>query len=539
MRYPSLLPRAFSVLTFAGFVSVLTAAELPPSVEIPAPQKSAPAGSLSPAAAVPTSAIVSEATAAAIENSVVKIFSTRRLPDLFKPWTKQAASDATGTGIIIEGNRILTNAHVVAYASQVQVQANQSGTKISATVEAIASGIDLAILKLDDESLFDGRPPVPRANALPDVKEPVMAYGYPTGGSNLSITKGIVSRIEFAVYNGWTSGLRIQIDAAINAGNSGGPAVSGDKMIGLAFSRLGGAQNIGYIIPNEEVELFLADVKDGRYDGKPAIFEGVQTLENPALRAFLKLEKTMQGVVVDEPFSDEAAYPLKKWDVITKIGDTPVDDQGMVKPPSGPRVRFNYLVQHRVKDGKVPLTVIRAGKETAIDVPVRTGRPQVLGDLDGSYPSYFVFGPMVFTAATAQFLNGIDNNVATVNMFSAIGHPLVIRRGDQPAFPGEQLVVVSSPFFPHKLSTGYSNPFTRIVESVNGKRVNNLNHLVELLRDAKEEFVTIEFGGRAASAVVFPRLATIAATEEILTDNGLRAQASPELMTLWNAKPAP
>ncbi|MEO7796375.1 MAG: S1C family serine protease [Opitutaceae bacterium] len=405
-------------------VSALGAPDLPPSLDIPtAAPKSGPAPTLSPAAGVPTSSIVSEATAAAIENSVVKIFSTRRLPDLFKPWTKQAASDVTGTGIIIEGNRILTNAHVVAYASQVQVQANQSGTKISATVEAIAPGIDLAILKLDDESLFDGRPPVPRANTLPDVKEPVMAYGYPTGGSNLSITKGIVSRIEFAVYNGWTSGLRIQIDAAINAGNSGGPAVSGDKMIGLAFSRLGGAQNIGYIIPNEDVELFLADVKDGRYDGKPAMFEGVQTLENPALRAYLKLEKTAQGIVVDEPLSAEASYPLKKWDVITKIGGTPVDDQGMVKPPNGPRVRFNYLVQQRVKEGKVPLTVIRAGKETAVDLPVRTERPQVLGDLGGGYPSYFVFGPMVFTAATAQFLNGIDNNVATVNMFSAIGHP--------------------------------------------------------------------------------------------------------------------
>jgi hypothetical protein len=391
-------------------------------------------------------------------------------------------------------------------------------------------------LKLEDESLFDGRPPVPRANALPDVKEPVMAYGYPTGGSNLSITKGIVSRIEFTGYGGSTSGLRIQIDAAINSGNSGGPAVSADKMIGLAFSRLGGAQNIGYIIPNEEVELFLTDVKDGTYDGKPAIFESLQTLENPALRAYLKLDKSAAGIVVDEPISAESGYPLKKWDVVTRIGDARIDDLGMVKPAKAPRVRFTYLVQHFAKDGKVPLTVVRDGKEMKIDLPVRSERPQVLADLRGGYPSYFVFGPIVFSTATTQFLTGIDNNIANVNSLAYHANPLVVRRGDKPAFEGENLVVVSSPFFPHKLSKGYSNPFARVVETVNGKRVNNLTHLVELLRDAKDDFITLEFFGRNVSALVLPRQETIAATEDILNDNGVRAQGTADTFAVWNKK---
>src|SRR6185312_7661452 len=173
----------------------------------------------------------------AVANSVVKIFSTVRYPDVFKPWTKSAPSSITGSGVVIEGKRILSNAHVVEYASQVQIQANQSGDKISATVEAIAPGIDLAILKLDDESFFDTHPPLPRAKVLPEIKDTAMVYGYPEGGTSLSITKGIVSRIEFAPYNFPVSGLRIQLDAAINPGNSGGPAVVGDNMIGLAFSR--------------------------------------------------------------------------------------------------------------------------------------------------------------------------------------------------------------------------------------------------------------------------------------------------------------
>src|SRR5882757_9330629 len=106
------------------------------------------------------------ASAPSLQNSVVKIFSTTRYPDPLKPWTKQAPSEISGSGVVIEGRRILTNAHVVLYASQVQVQANAAGDKILATVEAIAPGIDLAVLKLDDASFFDSHPAVARANKL-------------------------------------------------------------------------------------------------------------------------------------------------------------------------------------------------------------------------------------------------------------------------------------------------------------------------------------------------------------------------------------
>ena len=213
-------------------------------------------GGLNVAAGANAAARSSEATqTSSIENSVVKVFATMRYPDTFRPWTKQAPSEATGSGVVIEGKRILTNAHVVLYATQVQIQANAAGDKVSATVVAIAPGIDLAVLQLDDATFFDTHPPVVRASKLPQIKDAVMAYGFPTGGSSLSITKGIVSRIEFVAYNYPVSGLRIQVDAAINPGNSGGPAIAGDKMIGLAFSKLGGdTQNIAYIIPNEEVE---------------------------------------------------------------------------------------------------------------------------------------------------------------------------------------------------------------------------------------------------------------------------------------------
>src|SRR5258707_14652093 len=97
-------------------------------------------------------------------------------------------TEVSGSGVIIDGKRILTNAHVVLYASEVQVQPNQGGDKISATVVAIAPGIDLAVLKLDDEKFFDSHQPLPRAQKLPEVREAVTVHGYPTGGTSLSVT---------------------------------------------------------------------------------------------------------------------------------------------------------------------------------------------------------------------------------------------------------------------------------------------------------------------------------------------------------------
>ena len=470
------------------------------------------------------------------ENSVVKVFSTVRNPDVFRPWTKQAPADFTGSGVVIEGKRILTNAHVVLYSNQVQIQANQAGDKIGATVEAVAPGIDLAVLKLDDESFFDSHPPLKRASELPAIKDSVLVYGYPTGGSSLSITKGIVSRIEFTFYNYPVSGLRIQLDAAINPGNSGGPAVADDRMIGLAFSHLVGAENIGYIIPTEEIDLFLKQVEGGKAYSKPALYDLTQTLENSALRPFLKIDKADTGILVLQPDNDDPGYPLKKWDLISKVGSMAVDDQGMIHL-GALRLDYHYGVQREAHDGKVAVEIVRDGKHLRIEAPLESERPQVIPWLSGAYPRYFVYGPAVFSPATGDFFGGFIGSTEAVNALLFGSNPMVTRRADKPAFPGEEIVVVSSPFLPHPLSEGYANPVGHVVSEVNGVKVRNLRHLVEVLRDAQTDFITIVFAGRGEETLVFPRKKMLEATDEILGDNGIREQGSPDLMEVWKTVP--
>jgi S1-C subfamily serine protease len=476
------------------------------------------------------------ARSAQLESSVVKIFTTSRQPDLFRPWNKAAPSESTGSGVVIEGNRILTNAHVVNYASRVEVRAKEGGDKMIAKVVAIARGIDLAVLELEDNSFFTNRLVPQRASVLPEVKDEVLAYGYPFGGNSLSITKGIVSRIEFVSYNFPTQGLRIQVDAAINPGNSGGPVFAGDKMIGVAYSIASSAQNIGYIIPNEEVELFLQDITDGKYDGKPAIFDELQTLENPALRSFLKVEKSVRGMVVQRPISKDASYPLKEWDIITRIGNTDIDNQGLVRLTGDVNVRFQYHVQKFAKNGKVPLTVIREGKSQTIDLPVTARRPRLVDTLDGAYPSYFIYGPMVFSRATWEFRSFFNNSAGSLNSFAFNAQPLVTRLADEPNAKREDLVVVSAPFFPHRLISGYDNRFGSVVQSINDIPVRSLRHMAELLRDLKTELVVIKFDQQSAESIVLPHAKMLESTEEILSDNGIRFQASTDLIDVWPLK---
>src|SRR5271156_6999977 len=121
---------------------------------------------LSPQAMAAVDQTQGDAQESKIRESVVKISATMRYPDVTHPWTKHSPQEASGTGVVIDGKRILTNAHVVLYASQLFVESYQSSEKLVASVESVSPGMDLAVLKLEDESFFDKRPPLARTETL-------------------------------------------------------------------------------------------------------------------------------------------------------------------------------------------------------------------------------------------------------------------------------------------------------------------------------------------------------------------------------------
>lgn len=468
-----------------------------------------------------------------IRDAVVKIHTTRRPPDFLRPWTKSQAQKVSGSGVVIDGNRILTNAHVVSYQSSIYVQAHQSSKRKKAKVLGVSPEMDLAVLTVDDESFFEDRPTLELTSEIPKLKDVVNVYGFPIGGEQMSITEGIVSRIESVSYALDGYGLRIQVDAALNPGNSGGPAIADGKILGLVFSGIRNADNIGYLIPAQEVVTFLQDVEDGTYDGKPRLFGRFQTVENEALRERLKLSNEQGGMMINQPTSDDEDYPLKEYDVITHVGEFELDRQGNIQIDEDLKLAFHYAVPQLAKDGKVPLSVWRDGKKVELEVPVKINKDWLIKPLRGTYPPYFVYGPMLFTTASQDLLARLRGGGAT--MLNLRENPMIKRRFDPPAFEGEELVLLGARLFPHRLTEGYDPQFFAAVEDINGVKIKNLKHLVETLRDHDEEFLEIHLGGNYET-LVFNKEELSDSVEEILEDEGIRSQLSEDLEEIWEAK---
>ncbi|KAH0994274.1 hypothetical protein GBA52_018138 [Prunus armeniaca] len=175
-------------------------------------------------------------------DSVVKIFTVSSSPNYFLPWQNKSQRESMGSGFVIPGKKILTNAHVVADHTFVLVRKHGSPAKYRAQVKAVGHECDLAILSVESEEFWNGVNSLELGD-IPFLQEAVAVVGYPQGGDNISVTKGVVSRVEPTQYvHGATQLMAIQIDAAINPGNSGGPAIMGNKVAGVLMDDI----NAGY-----------------------------------------------------------------------------------------------------------------------------------------------------------------------------------------------------------------------------------------------------------------------------------------------------
>ncbi|MGH7817665.1 MAG: PDZ domain-containing protein, partial [Candidatus Binatia bacterium] len=256
-----------------------------------------------------------------------------------------------------------------------------------------------------------------------------------------------------------------------------------------------------------------------------------------ALRKRLGLPKGVNGIMVAQPYRNDPAYPLKEWDVITQIGGTPIDSDGKVAIRYDLRLSASYLVQKYAKNGVLPITVYRAGELLPINLPARPRRELVIPYMLDAQPRYFIFGPFVFSQTTQDYLDRLGNQQRTM-AFGQQPSPLVTRRYDKPAFENEELVVVASPVFPHRITRGYDDPNRAVLSEVNGVKLKNLLHLVELLRDSRDEQISFKFAASGVlthETMVFNRAELKEATSKILEENGIRYPFSPDLRTVWEA----
>jgi S1-C subfamily serine protease len=313
-----------------------------------------------------------------IRKSVIRITNAAQIPDYKTPWNPGNLSKGRGSGLVVAGNRILTNAHVVSNSRFLTVERDGDPKPYTARVAHIAHDCDLALLEVQDAEFFKGLPPL-AFDGIPAIDSSVSVYGYPVGGDRLSVTRGIVSRVDFQPYShsGIDSHLAIQIDAAINPGNSGGPVLQNGKVVGVAFQGYSGdvAQNVGYMIPVPVIERFLKDVADGTYDRYMDLALNYFPLINPAMRKAYGLKDDDRGVVVTSVVPKASADGhLLPGDVLLAADGKAIGSDGTVEL-NGERVEMPEMVERKYKGDSIGMLVLRGGQGNQRPSALASSRP--------------------------------------------------------------------------------------------------------------------------------------------------------------------
>jgi S1-C subfamily serine protease len=459
------------------------------------------------------------------EKSVVQIITGFQEPNWSAPWIFDTPHFASGTGFLIDGNRILTNAHVVAWTKQLLVRKYHDPQKYIATVEFVAHDIDLAILRVDDPAFYQDMKPL-ALGTLPEVRSQVVTYGFPAGGEQISYTRGVVSRIQVEnyVHIGNRAFLAVQTDAAINPGNSGGPVIQDDKVVGVAFEGLSGLQNTGYFIPTVIIEHFLADIKDGTYDGVPESGLVTAPLQNPAFRRMLKLpDDSKRGMRVDRVLDiPDTQQLIKPDDVILKVGDYPVDEDATITYHGntvGATVAFDLAQNNDI----VPLEVWRDGKKIDVSLPVKVyTADKAQGNQYDVLPPYYIYGGLVFTSLSLDYLKGMGHDWNELTGRNLI-YELVYRHVEDPEHWRPDPVVLTS-ILDSPVNADLTTRGQAMVDRINGVRIDHLADVPKAFAAASGPYDIVEFLPDHHFEVI-DHAAAVKATPDILSTYSVPAQS--------------
>ncbi|PYJ01962.1 MAG: serine protease [Verrucomicrobia bacterium] len=421
-----------------------------------------------------------------VQKSLVRITATSVEPEYKAPWNAGALQRGVGAGFVIGGNRIMTNAHVVANSRYVTVERDGDPNKYPAQVQFIANDCDLAVITVSAPDFFKNMLPL-KLGGIPALESTVSAYGYPIGGERMSVTTGIVSRIDFQLYthSSVDQHLAIQISAQINPGNSGGPVMQDGKVVGVAFQGYSGdvAQGVAYMIPTPVINRFLKDVSNGHYDEYPDMAITYSKLQNPAQRRFLGLQDDDRGVLVSSVVaagpSDGILYP---GDVLLTIDGHPIASDANVEL-DGERAQFEEVVERKFKGDKVKFDILRNKQPMTVTIPLYKPWPySIQGHSYDVRPRYVLYGGLLFQPLSLDMLEAYRTSDLRLRHFFEyfILEQIYLQHPD---------VIVLSNILPDPINT-YLAPYRgTIVDEVNGKKIRTLDELAKAFAEGPDKLV--------------------------------------------------
>lgn len=439
--------------------------------------------------------------------SIVKITSSISLPNYQYPWQNGKIQEFGGSGAIIAGKLILTSAHVVSDSKLIQVSKENGSKKYTAHIKHISHQADLALLEIKDKSFFEGTEALKISTEVKQ-GDTITVLGFPIGGTTISTTKGVISRIERTLYS-WSAEymLGIQVDAAINPGNSGGPAINAKgEIVGIAMQSLTKASNIAYIVPSIIVNTFLQDTKDGKIDGFDNSDTAIQFLNNEVLKNYYG-HKSDKGIIVTH--LDKNEHELKLGDIILSIDNTPVMNDGTIKTLYG-MMPYKYAFHTKPVGDRLKLTIIRDKKTMELTYILKQ-KHKIVNYEYNKEPRYVIYGGFVFSPLTKNYLAAINLTSSNFELFffdnCRTKHI-------------KESVILQYEFFPHEINTGFVS-HGDMVKSVNGVDVIDFAHFVKLIDDVSTSLVIIEFVDEDFKKIIFDTQKAKESFEDIKAIYGL------------------
>lgn len=454
---------------------------------------------------------------AAIERSVVRILNHSQRGDWYTPWNPGPAYQSSGTGFVIEGGRVMTNAHVVSDARVLFLYLHGDPTPYEARVVAIGHDCDLALIEPVEPEVLEGLPAMRFGDGLPALRSTVETYGYPAGGERLSSTRGVVSRIEHGIYahSAGDAHLAVQTDAALNPGNSGGPVVQDGRVVGVAFQASTELENTGFFIPTEVVKHFLVDVADGSYDGYPDLGVRVLNLENPAARRQARLAADQTGVRVDFIFPGSSADGvLEVGDVLLEVDGRPIANDGSVAAEDL-RFRFEMLIDRRQVGELLDLAIHRDGARQELQIPMQRYAPfDMYRRIYGELPRYYVYAGLVFVPLTSELFAALAGSLPSHLVYEAYLRPVA----EPDAVRREPVVLLRR--LDHQANSDMAWYVNLIVDEVNGQRIEGLEELITAIESHQGPYHVIDFAYYGRMGVLEREVAE-SAHQEILEIYGI------------------
>lgn len=427
-----------------------------------------------------------------VKDTVVQVYTQTTEFNWIEPYKSPSQSEGTGSGFFINASGdLITNYHVIAQASSVQIQIPSFGMeRFDMEIIGASPDRDIALLRTTPESQAQIKE---KLKVIPYLclgdsdkvlrSQEVLALGYPLGQTRLKSTLGIVSGRERLGIFGY-----IQITAPLNPGNSGGPALnSSGEVIGINSCGFLEAQNIGYIIPINEVKSALGDLYKVKLLRKPVLGCTFNLASTPDMVQYL-------GNPSDGGWYIAQVYPnslldhagVKEQDMLYEVDGHRIDMYGELNVPwSEDKVSiFELLNRHKVGD-LIEFVVYRKGVRKCFRFTLEQKHLPVIRMI---YPE---FEP---GAKDYEILGGIVVMELTFNHIEILlpRCPELIRYSRQEN-QFEPAVVITH-IFPN--SQGYkTRAFKKgsVIDKINNQKVRSLKDFRELVLKGKASgFITIQ-----------------------------------------------